>query len=50
MGNINKKAKNFLNKMKGFRIPGILQFIIDPCLIDPLICNRPEAQVCPPDV
>ena len=47
MDNINKKAINFLNKIKGFRIPIIPLFMIDPCLLDPNIYYPIETQACP---
>ncbi len=44
LDNLNNKARKFLEKVKGFKLPGF-PFLIDPCLIDPSMCNQPP--VCP---
>lgn len=46
MDNLNKKAKEYL-RSKGFKVPSILDFIINPCLLDPLICYDPIGEMCP---
>ena len=49
LGNLTNKAKRFL-RGKGFDIPGLPPFILDPCLLSPALPGCPLAPMltCPP--
>jgi hypothetical protein len=46
LGNLTNKAKRFL-RLKGFLIPSVFDFLLNPCLIDPSLpgCKSPDQ--CP---